>query len=167
MKNSETTSEMKRLHELGLHFHWLHIRKKRPIEAAWTETSRKTLKGLMAQHRNGMNLGIRTGKAGDVYYGVIDVDVKSTDPKHREEVYEILGSFFPQLRVKGSPYTMSGRGNRSRHYHIKSLATIPKRKVTKSTDAVEVMIDGKLQSRPAWEIEILGGKSNVVMPPSV
>lgn len=178
----------------------LHKDLKIPQERGWTTKLRKTYQELKSQvFRRGFNngrlsyetnIGTRTGLPSCDKNGmcniVIDMDVKSPDPKHKKEaeacVREILGDDLEQY-----PSVITGRGMGSRHYYTKRHKDrLPKsRKYRTSKELVRVYMpsadpsvrDKKMLSaaeiqdgyriRPAWEVEILSTGKQAVLPPSV
>lgn len=178
--------EAKRLYDLGWAIHWLHPKSKRPIESKWTTGPRKKWNELKAQYRPGMNMGVRLGTPSVVAGGhlaVIDVDIKSKDPKHRKEAYEKVGKL---LSGVGQVGTLSGRGNGSGHLFGATLAPGKSRRLSQSSENARVFMpsaqkpskyeqttlttkeikDG-IRIRPAWEISFMGDGSQVVLPPSI
>ena len=181
-------SEAKRLYDLGYAIHWLHKKSKRPIESNWTTGPRKSWDALCKTYEPGMNVGVRLGKPSKVrenYLAVIDVDVKSTDPKHKAEVEELLKKLTLNQNL---PEVKSGRGNGSKHFHILTPKPLGPKTFAKSKDIVKVYMPGSIGTKPskreverltqdeidkgyrlrnAWEIGIMGDGQQVVLPPSV
>lgn len=185
MTEGITLREAKRLHNFGFAVHLLHEKSKRPIESAWTTGPRKLWPAIEASYQDGLNIGVRLGepsKIGDKYLAVIDVDVKSSDPKHKQEaadkVAEILGG--AEL-----PEVLSGRGNDSRHYYLLTEKPATPRSIYKSKEIVKVFmpsaapskkelaqlspkeIEEGLRLRAAWEVSLMGQGQQVVLPPSI
>lgn len=180
--------QVKKLHDLGFAIHLLHPKSKRPIESGWTKGARKNWEELKKNYRPGMNVGVRLGKASRVglgYLGVIDCDVKSSDPKHVGEMENRLREFAPEIGPD-SPVVFSGRGNGSRHIYILSKEPIRSRRIAQSTETVEVAMPSITKAskreievlspesvrsgnrlRPAWELSLMGEGSQVVLPPSL
>lgn len=180
--------EAKRLHNMGWAIHWLRPRSKAPVESKWTSGERKTLAEMEKSFRVGMNLGVRLGKAsrlltGD-YLAVIDCDVKSADPLHAREMEERLAELFPEVGVEGAK-VLSGRGNGSAHYYVRSKDPLRPKRLAQSADLVKVKmpsvapskrdrsllsneeLEAGLRMRPAWEISLMGEGQQVVLPPSI
>lgn len=149
--------EIERLHGLGFAVHWLRPKSKIPINRDWTKGPRLLLEGLRAQYTAGMNPGVRLGHAsnlGDGYLAVLDLDVKSEEKRHRQEAREALYALFPE--TKTAPRLDSGRGNGSAHYYVKVKVPVRGEDVkARSTEKVKVLIGGKLEERPAWEVSLL------------
>src|SRR5579859_320564 len=176
--------EVKRLYGLGFAIHWLRPKSKAPVESGWTTGPRKSLKELIKTKPPKCNVGVRLGKASMLTdgcsLGVIDCDVKSSDPKHTKEMLAALDD----LWVDG-PTVFSGRGNGARHVYVKSKKPLAPRRVTQSKDKVRVMmpsvapskneltklktkdIEAGWRLRAAWEISIMGEGQQVVLPPSI
>lgn len=178
-------AEAKRLYDLGFAIHWLHEKSKRPIESKWTTGPRKSWDELLKTYHPGLNVGVRLGTASKVkegFLGVIDVDVKSKDSRHRQEVSDALKGL-----IKGHtlPEVISGRGNGSRHLYVLTDKPLKPRKALQSPDIVKVHmpsvspskkeiealstkeIEQGLRLRNAWEIAIMGEGQQVVLPPSI
>lgn len=185
MKYSEIFKEARRLHQSGFAVHWLHPRSKRPIEAGWTSGPKKPWGYLAETYIAGLNLGVRTGtpsKIGDLYLAVVDVDVKSTDPRHRAEALAAVRTIFGDLKP---PEVRSGRGNGSRHYYILTHETFKTFDYAWSEEQVRVSMPSKKPSKlelkvltekeiasgiriaNAWEISFYSDGRQVVLPPSV
>jgi P4 family phage/plasmid primase-like protien len=131
-------------------------------------------------------VGVRLGTpslVGGLYLGVIDIDVKSTNPKHRLEAEKAVAELFPTVNGH-DPRVLSGRGNGSSHIYIGTLkpALPAKYKVSKDFEKVkmpsaainarqkELLTENELKEgwriRPAWEIAVMGEGQQVVLPPS-
>lgn len=187
-KNKGILLEMQRLHELGCALHWIRPESKIPVNTGWNTGDRSSLEYLSKTHRDKYNLGVRLGpvsKVGDGYLGVIDLDIKSSNPKHRIEAEKTLKALLPSIS-DNCPRDESGRGNGSGHifFKIKDLA-LKGKKIASSEELVKVYIpsvdpslrDKKLLSdeelnngmrlRVAWEIDVLLIGKQVVLPPSV
>lgn len=183
--NNKVLAEAKHLYDLGFSIHWLHKKSKRPIESAWTSGPRKTWQELTNTYRDGMNVGVRLGetsKIGDNFLGVLDVDVKSTDPKHIKEVNQALIDLTSNQQL---PEVKSGRGNGSKHYYILTPEPLAPFKALQSKDIVKVPmpsvkpskrelleltqaeLEKGLRLRAAWEVGVMGQGQQVVLPPSV
>ncbi len=183
--NDDVLAEAKRLHALGFAILWLHPKSKRPTESGWTTGPRKEWAELKGSYKKGMNLGVRLGepsKIGREYLAVVDVDIKSTDPKHKTEVARALREF---IQPGTTPVVLSGRGNSSRHYYFISPKPVTPHKYKQSPDVVKVAMPSVKPSkkelagltpeeiahgyrlRPAWEIAVMGDGQQVVLPPSV
>ncbi len=186
MKQTEIWREARRLHKLGFAIHWLLPNSKRPVESGWTTGPRKEWAELNGTYRDGYNVGVRLGspsKMRDGYLTVIDVDVKSKDPRHLKEaeaaIRELVGNdvIFPEVR--------SGRGNGSRHYYCLTGAPFKTFNPAASDEIVKVHMPSKLPSNKeveqltkaeieagmrlsrAWEISLYSDGRQVVLPPSI
>lgn len=178
-------AEAKRLYDLGFAIHWLHPKSKRPIESKWTTGPRKDWNYLRETYQKGMNVGVRLGtpsKYKGYFLAVIDVDVKSTDPKHRKEVDQALRG---ALKDSILPEVLSGRGNGSRHYYALTKEPVKPFKALTSKERIKVSmpsvkpskkdlealtaqeIEQGIRMRPAWEIGVMGDGQQVVLPPSL
>jgi len=181
----QVLAEAKRLYDLGFAIHWLHPKSKRPIESRWTTGPRKKWDYLKETYQRGLNVGVRLGEPSQVngkFLAVIDVDVKSKDAKHGQEINEGLGRL---TNVSTLPEVTSGRGNGSRHYYVLTDKPLKPFKALQSKEVVKVpmpsvkpskkeferltpqeIADG-LRLRPAWEIGVMGDGQQVVLPPSI
>ena len=183
--NDKILAEAKRLHDLGFAIHWLHTKSKRPIESGWTTGPRKNWDELKQTYKSGFNVGVRLGdpsKIQNKFLGVIDVDIKSKDPKHNLEVNAALKTLNEHAAF---PEVTSGRGNCSRHYYILTPNPVGPRKVFQSNEVVKVdmpsvkpskrelkaltalEIEKGIRLRPAWEVALMGQGQQVVLPPSI
>lgn len=182
----EILKEAKRLYDLGFAIHLLHAKSKRPLNSGWTKGPRASWEEIEKQFRPGMNIGVRLGEASKIaghYLSVIDVDVKSKDAQHAEEVARVVEEL---TQGHNLPEALSGRGNNSRHYYLLSKTPIKPFTLRKSKELVKVFmpssttpskrdlrdmtkeeIDKGLRIRPAWEIGIMGEGQQVVLPPSI
>lgn len=188
MKLDPVLEEAKRLHALGYAVHWLHPKSKIPIGKKWSSRARQGWEVLEASYEKGMNVGVRLGSESRIDRGslvVIDFDLKSDDPKHREEMMLALEKYFPGLYEK-APRVASGRGNGSGHLHVATLGNPKSKKIDQSTDVVrvhmpsawkiskrereeltETEIKAGIRLRAAWEIGVMGEGTQVVLPPSL
>ncbi len=186
MKNSDTFNEARRLHALGYSIHWLHKKSKRPIESGWTTGPRKDWAYLKETYIEDLNVGVRLGSPsvlGGKYLTVVDVDVKSTDERHRKEAVACARELIGKVVC---PVVRSGRGNGSRHYHVLTNEPMKPVMVKRSSEIVKVSmpsagkpskreleqlsgdeITAGIRLRPAWEIGIMGEGQQVVLPPSI
>lgn len=177
--------EIKRLQKLGFAIHWLKPKSKSPYPG-WGKT-RETLESLRKKYRKGMGVGTRLGsvsKIGEGYLAVIDLDVKSLEPHHRDEAEKKLKSLYPEVFAK-APKVDSGRGNGSGHYYVlTSEAKNFGSAIAKSTEIVKVKmpsiepsnkeretltaveLESGIRLRAAWEISILSEGRQVVLPGS-
>lgn len=179
--------ELKRLYALGFALHWIKPRSKMPVNAGWTKGERLTWEELKRTHREDYNVGVRLGfasKIGRHYLAVIDVDIKSKEPRHREEAEAKLKELFPH--IDSCPKVSSGRGNGSAHYYVvletpvrgddrKAQSSeqvsvyLPSVHPSKNDEAhlsADELADG-YRRRAAWEISLLSEGRQVVLPGSV
>lgn len=180
-------SEARRLHKLGFAIHWLAPHSKRPINEGWTKGPRLSLDELERTYRPGYNVGARLGDASVIdgkFLGVVDLDIKSEDPAHREDALNTLYTLFPQ--VQDGPYLLSGRGNGSAHYYV-LLDEVVKGDETKAKSSDEIRVkmpsvapsrkeretlsiselNAGIRLRPAWEISLLSHGRQVVLVDSI
>lgn len=188
MREQLTLAEAKRLHKMGFAIHWLKPNSKMPLESGWTSGPRKDWKELIRSFQARFNIGVRLGEAskiGSHYLCVIDVDVKSTVPHHREEAEEALEKLLSIGGVSKLPVVESGRGGGSKHLYCKTdepfktfnfaesdklvLVKMPSKSPSKKEieELTEKQIkDGWRLSR-AWEISLYSEGRQVVLPPSI
>jgi predicted P-loop ATPase len=180
-------SELKNLHNHGLALHWLKPRSKMPVESRWTKGPRLDWDTFKGKYQKGYNVGVRLGEASKVagaYLAVIDVDVKSDNPKHRKEAEGKLFEIFPE--AKNAPYVLSGRGNGSAHYYVRVKTPVSgSERKGQSSEVVKVKMPSTppsqkeisqlseaerkagLRLRPAWEVSLLSEGRQVVLPGSL
>lgn len=180
--------EAKRLYDLGFAIHWLKRRNKAPVKSGWTTGPREEWASLDKGYVDGYNVGVRLGspsKIGDKFLAVIDIDVKSADPKHLEEIKLKIKELFPKLQAN-TPRVRTGRGNGSTHIYILTDNAVRARLFARSTEKVKVHmpsserpskvelaelskeeIEKGIRLRPAWEITLMGEGQQVVLPPSI
>lgn len=179
--------ELTRLYHLGFALHWCRARSKAPLEARWASGPRRTIKELKDTYRAGSNVGVRLGAASKTREGflaVIDVDVKSTNPRHRIEAEERVRSLFPE--IEGAPRVESGRGGGSCHYYVclekptrggdrkgQSRETVKvhmpstKPSARETAELTPAEIESGLRLRCAWEISLMSEGRQVVLPGSI
>jgi predicted P-loop ATPase len=185
VKKDSVLIEAKRLYNLGFAIHWLRPKSKVPLESGWTTGPRKEWKDLERTYRKGFNVGVRLGEASafkNSFLAVIDVDVKSKDPRHRDEAIakarELLGG-------AKAPVVKSGRGNGSRHYYCRTRRPVKTYDPATSTETVTVYQPSKRASRKeleklgleqiekgmrlsaAWQVSVYSHGRQVVLPPSI
>lgn len=188
MNDSNLLREAERLYRKGFAILWLRPNSKAPVEDAWTSGPRKNWDYLKETHRPGYNVGVRLGtpsalKAG--YLAVIDLDVKSTDPRHFKEALAVARKVLGDLKASPMPMVKSGRGNGSRHYYVATRrpfkgydaahseevvkALLPSAKPSKKelTTLTPEEIKKGLRLRRAWEVSVMSEGRQVVLPPSV
>lgn len=186
MKTKDSTLvEARRLYVLGFAIHWLRPRSKIPVESGWTTGPRKTWEALEKSYIPGYNVGVRLGTPSKMspsgYLAVVDVDVKSKNPRHKAEAIEAARKV-----LKGkTPGVLSGRGNGSRHYYCLSEIPFKTFDPAVSTEKVRVHMPSKKPSRaeletltkeeiargiriaPAWGVSLYSEGRHVVLPPSI
>ena len=147
----------------GLALHWLHPKSKIPVGNGWQNKPVPSEEELMQEYRSDYNLGFRPGIPSTIdgkHIIVLDVDIKSDDPRHRSEAMTALRKLIGE---EMQPTVMTGGGG----CHIfmycapEDLPTSARPVLVKSGE----VIAGK--QRPAWAIELLSTGSNCVLPPSV
>jgi predicted P-loop ATPase len=179
--------EAKRLHNMGLAIHWLRPNSKVPLKSGWSGDSRETFKELKATYKTGYNIGTKLGKPSEIegcYLAAIDVDVKGTEKRFQKEARAWVEEHFPGL-LESAPITHSGRGNGSLHVWCLVQNPMDSRKLTASSEVVEVMMPSVTASkhdkeklgekkikegwrlRPAWEVDFMSAGRQVVLPPSI
>lgn len=185
MKDRDVLQEARRLHALGFAVHWLHPKSKRPIGDGWTTGPRKEWHELEKTHAPGNNVGVRLGtpsKLAGGFLAVIDVDLKSEDPKHHQECIQAFATFgVGEL----SPAVVSGRGPGSGHYYFvtrrpfKAYTPVgspddvhyrsPSKRVSKKelAELTEKELADGIRIGRAWEISLYSEGRHVVLPPSV
>ena len=183
----EMLKEAKRLYDLGLAIHWLRPKSKMPLESGWGSGPRRDWEYLNKTFQPSYNLGVRTGSPSKIgergCLAVIDVDVKSLDPRHKKEA---LNAARALLCGHACPVVTSGRGNGSRHYyaitakpfktfnpavssetvkvHMPSKTRISKRERAELT---EVELNQGVRLAHAWEVSLYSDGRQVVLPPSL
>jgi len=179
--------EAKRLYDLGFAIHWLQPESKVPVKAKWASGVKDTFTTLKKEYHNGYNMGCQLGQASKVdggYLAALDVDVKSSDPKHAILAKQWIEKNFPGL-LDDAPTTMSGRGNGSRHIWMRLENVVESQKLYSSPEMVEVLmgsapankrqiellgqdrVDEGWRLRPAFEIDFMMRGRQIVVPPSI
>lgn len=184
--------EAKRLYQLGFAVHWLKPGSKVPVKGGWSSPTHDAFSTLSRTYRKGYGLGVRLGEAsklGEGYLAVIDLDLKSDDPAHREEALAVIDRVFPGVREK-APFVASGRGNGSGHFYVISRSPSKSGKLGSSPIRVKVFsptseitkaqrraVEERLLTedelargfrvKNAWEVEFMSVGKQVVLPPSV
>lgn len=180
--------QLQKLFELGYSLIPLAPGQKRPFEKNWQLNSRKGLAEVLNQYGAGCNIGCRLGKNSKLtdgtFLAAIDCDVKSTDISDRIEMEEALDELIANWR--SAPAVLSGRGNGSKHIHVRTSNPLRPQQFRRSEKLVRVRMPSvnaissreKVQLtpkdledgwrlRPAWEISVMGTGQQVVLPPSV
>jgi hypothetical protein len=176
-------SEAKKLWLLGLSLHWLRPGSKAPIKKGWTTNERDSWETLRSDYRNGYGLGVRLGDATTIegkHLYAIDLDLKSSNPKHVQEAYQAMDSHFPKIR-NIAPRVKTGNGF---HFYLLSEIPLQSRKVAWSKDYIkgyfpsteinarqrseltEEELAGGIRLKRAWEIELMSTGKQVVLPPT-
>lgn len=182
---SEILKEAKRLHDLGLAIHWLRPQSKIPVESGWTTGDRKPWVYLKQTYQEGYNVGVRLGTPSKLEKGflaVVDVDIKSRDPKHRKEALKAATAIVDDQSV---PIAISGRGNGSRHIYVLSRSPFKTFNPAASEEFIEYISKTKKPSKKelgyfnaeqieagfrlsrAWEVSLYSEGRQVVLPPSI
>jgi len=188
--NDQILLTAKKLYDQGFAIHWLHPQSKRPVESGWTTGPRKKWEYLKATYRKGYNVGTRLGAPSKVdggYLMVVDVDVKSKDPRHLEEA---LAAARKVLKTGGTshidvPIVSSGFGNGSRHYYAVTPESFPTFNAAVSNEKVKALVPSKKPSKrerelltakeidagvrlvDAWQVSLYSDGRQVVLPPSI
>lgn len=179
--------EIKELYGLGFAIHYLRPNSKIPLKTGWTKGPRQDLLSLKKEYDKNLNLGVRLGEASflnDSFLAVLDVDIKSTESRHKKEALEKLFNLFPE--VKNAPFVLSGRGNGSAHYYVRLKKPVKgNERKGQSKELVKVLmpsvgpskreffelmpdeIKKGFRLRPAWEISVLSEGRQVVLPGSI
>ena len=135
--------EAKRLYDLQFAILWLKPESKRPVKFKWTTGPRETWDTLSKSYQEGFNVGVRLGPVsdlGDGHLGVVDHDVKSSEPRHRIEAEQYLDNLYPGIKDV-APKVQSGRGNGSAHYYVKVDKSVLKGgKLARSKEMVKVFM---------------------------
>lgn len=185
MKKEMLLKTAAELHQLGFAIHWIKPNSKAPVKSGWTGGTRDNWKTLVADYRDGYGVGVRLGAPSKLkdgsFLASLDIDIKSSDPKHRNEALAVVEKKWPGLLMK-APVIVTGYGLR---LFVKTRTPSPSRKITASPEAVKVLmptaaINGEqrkllteselekgLRIRKAWEIEFMSAGKQVVLPPSI
>ena len=158
------------LHHFGMTPMWLRPISKQPKESGWNSKPRPALLELLDNYGDGDNLAVRTGRIstckGGLALGVLDVDLKSPEQCHIDELRTALAKLLPN--PESYPCVLSGRANGSRHYWmgVEVGHVPPTAYLAKSKD--KVGDTGKHAWEIQWISESKGGNAmNIVCPPSV
>ena len=159
----------KLLHSFGGALHVVRSMSKAPKNSRWQMRERQSWESLTADFKPKMNLGIRNGSVSlfpdGTHLVILDVDVKSPDPKHFQEAIEKAESICPE--IKKAPFSLTGRGNGSRHYFFRTIQKARIEKIFQSTEKCLVDVGGERVERPCWEIMLLGERSQALLPGSI
>lgn len=181
-------NEAQRLHDLGLGIHWLQKNSKKPIDHNWTNGERPSLSDLERKYCKGFNIGTRLGEASKLkdgnFLGALDVDIKSSNPVHKELAYKWVNDNFDGI-LDATNVSLSGRGNGSCHVLFKTKSPITSKKLYTSPEICEVYmptakatpeqvkllgpekIDQGIRLRPAWEVDLMSQGRQIVLPGSI
>lgn len=179
------------LHSQGFNVLFLRPGTKAPVDRGWPTTPRISVQELDAQlarwDTDGRlpNVGVRLGdKISGNYVGVLDLDVKSSDPSDTVRAKSALLKLFPNVNPE-KPDVLTGRGQGSAHYYFRSPTPIKNKTVERSSKLVKVKMRGikatrrdekhlspdeiraGYRMRPAWEISVMGPGRQCVVPPSI
>ncbi len=187
---TEILAEAKRLYDLGAAVHWIKAHSKAPVKSGWSGDTRDDWDTVLREYRPEYGLGVRLGTASaladDTYLANIDVDIKSSDPRHRSEAIELLEREFPGVKAT-APWVKTGYGYR---FFIRTHEPVTSGKLGASAEECVVLMptaevnrrqqaavaEGQLTAaqlkagyrvRPAWELELMSAGKQVVLPPSV
>lgn len=187
MKEDLLLREAGRLHGCGFAILWLHPKSKRPIGNKWTTGPKSSWSSLYETYQPGMNVGVRLGEPSfidDGYLAVLDVDVRSSDPRHQSEA---MGAARRALGPADGAcaYVESGRGGGSGHFYFRTKEPFKTWNPAASLDLVKVHMPSKRASKAeitqltaaeikggirlarAWEISLYSSGRQVVLPPSI
>ncbi|MDA9982531.1 DUF5906 domain-containing protein [Gammaproteobacteria bacterium] len=155
----------------GIEPHWLYPQSKCPVGKGWPTHSKRSFDDLKKEYRRGYNLGARAGAWSTPAKGksliIIDKDVKSTDPRHRQEADQVVRELLGDL--DRYPTVQTGWGNGSAQYY----ALVDEKRIPDSKDyrvspeKVEVNTKEGLKTKDAWQVSILSTGKQAVAPPSV
>jgi hypothetical protein len=177
--------------KFGFSVHWLRHRSKAPIKVGWTKAPPASLKELMEEYVPGYGVGIRLGVVSSEIGGaplVIDMDIRSPDPRYRREAEELVDRFFPGLR-DSVPCVETGRGFGSAHFYSMNSVPLESKNLGRSSELVKVYsptsadsgnqrnfvtagkltpqeLDGGFRLKAAWEVDFMCIGKQVVSPPT-
>lgn len=143
--------------------HLLKRKSKAPLIDSWSTASVASFEKLERTYKDGMNLGIRTGKWSKIhgyYLHIIDLDIRRDS--EADEAREQLEIMFPEF--ESFPRVQSGSMGLSRHYYIVSDQPFRSKKLAHSTGKIQTP-DGKWHWD--WEIELFGTGKQAAIPPSI
>lgn len=179
-------SAIKSLCNLGFSLIPLHPKSKRPVGDKWNEKPKLTFEEFQKKYKLGQNIGVLLGSASNLkdetYLLCVDCDLKSDKEIHKRELEEALKASGLDVGL----VSMSGRGNGSHHRFFKSAEPLEKGfRLAQSSHSVKVHmpsveassndkatltakeVKAGFRMRPAWEIDVKGKGTQVVLPPSV
>lgn len=181
--------EAQELYALGWAVHYIKPNSKAPVKAGWSGPERDSWEVFIKDYHEGYGLGVRLGEPSKIsggYLANIDVDIKSSDARHREEALAFLESKFPHLLYE-APIVKTGYGLR---LFVKTEKPLPSGKLGSSNERTVVymptapinpqqlkackegfitqkQLDEGYRVRPAWELEFMSAGKQVVLPPSI
>lgn len=156
------------LSEIGFGLHWLKPASKKPVKNLWSTAENISWPELIQDYQAGFNLGCRAGEysrfSDNTCLVVFDVDLKGGS-HFLEEALSKLKSIL-NSDIAHFPFVISPRG---RHYYARcALEYLPKNmKLAESQEVCTIEINGALQQRQSWQIELMGTGRQVVLPPSL
>ncbi len=175
-----------RLYRLGFAVHWIREKSKVPFKSGWTTGPRESWESLEKSYRKGMNVGVRLGRASQfpdgTYLTVIDCDIKDGSDESETAMY---GRLLDLKLPITAPQVLSGRGNGSTHFYIRTKEPVAPYRFAQSKDKAlvympsvppsklelntmdKVDLDKGMRLRYGWEISIMGGGQQVMLPPSI
>jgi hypothetical protein len=135
-------------------------RGKRAFEPGWSTSPPKIAEELRRDYRDGCNIGFRTGdwsKLDGCPVVVLDADIRSDDPVHREAAREawreLVGDMKPTVKTGGG----------GAHLYLRC----PPDKLPSDQSIVLRQSPDKVDDKPVWTIELLSGGHAVTLPPSI
>lgn len=181
--------EAKRLYDLGFAVHWIKSGSKAPVKSGWSGPTRDDWSVVEKDYVKGYGLGVRLGessKVGGGYLANIDVDIKSSERRHKTEARTYIGKHFPGL-LTHAPIVETSYGLR---IFVRTKTPLPSGKLTSSNEDTVVFmptaevnkrqlkavgegkitqeqLDAGFRVRPAWEVEFMSTGKQVVLPPSI
>lgn len=181
-------NEAKRLYDLGFAVHWIKPNSKAPVDNDWNKP-RDSWRVLEGKYQDGVNLGVRLGpysKLTGGYAANIDIDIKSSEPRHKKEALDFVKRTFPDL-IKTAPIIKTGLGFRlfvllkepveskklkaSGEETVVFMPTSPVNRrqanAVKEGRLTQEQLDAGYRLRPAWEVEFMSLNRQVILPPSI
>lgn len=150
--------------EAGFSVIWLAEGEKRPIRKNWADLENMTADDLRASYREGMNIGVRTGKWSQVdgkYLHIVDVDIRKPDMVEKAlEMFELL----LERPAKDFIRVKSGSSGASFHAYLLTDRPLTKQNLWKSGEKYE---ESPGRWRETAEIDLLGTGQQAVLPPSI
>jgi len=135
-------------------------RGKRAFEPRWSTSPPKIAEELRRDYCDGYNIGFRTGdwsKLDGWPVVVLDADIRSDDPAHREAAREawreLVGDMKPTVKTGGG----------GAHLYLRC----PPEKLPTDQSIILRQSAEKAGNKPAWTIELLSGGHAVTLPPSI